>query len=311
MISIAEIGLYGAICPEGSRSPADLNGDCAVDYRDLGRMAADWLRESTHVLEVAIPDEPVLWYEFDGNANDRTGRAHGQILGRCNFVPGVYGQAIRFISPDDAVLVPEAAGVFAGIREAITIAFWQQGDDSGHRNDTLFCSNYVYGQSNPAIAIHLGCWRDPGHYRWDCGRPWSFDNRLAGRHRDPSEWAGRWNHWAFTKDIRVGPDGKKGCMEIYLNGELYDRLTGGDAPITGITSFQIGSGWYGYHDGLIDDLQIYDYALSPAEIAYVATDGDGVFQRPASPADLNLDENVDLRDLAALAVEWLTDALWP
>ena len=184
-----------------------------------------------------MPKDPVLWYEFDGNADDRMGRAHGQIQGRCNFVQGVYGQAIHFISQGDAVMIPQAASAFAGIREAITIAFWQKGDDSGHLNDTLFCSNYVYGQSNPAIAIHLGCWRNPGQYRWDCGFPWSFENRLAGRHRDKSEWTGRWNHWAFTKDIRVGPDGEKGCMEIYLNGELYDRLTGTDTPITGITSF--------------------------------------------------------------------------
>ena len=72
-------------------------------------------------------------------------------------------------------------------------------------------------------------------------------------------------------------------MEIYLNGELYDRLTGTDTPITGITSFEIGSGWYGHYDGLIDDVQIYDYALSAAEIAYVATDGAGVFQETGLP----------------------------
>lgn len=310
-LSIAEIGLYGAVCPEGSRPAADLAGDCVVDYRDLQQMAADWLSQPARVLEVATPREPVLWYEFENNADDLTGRAHGQIRGRCNFVPGVCGQAIHFMGQDDAVVIPDAAGVFAGIHEAITIAFWQQGEDSGHRNDTLLCSNFEYGRSNPALAIHLGCWHDPGHYRWDCGFPWSFDNRLAGEHRDKAEWTGRWNHWAFTKDIHAGPDGRKGRMEVYLNGELYGRLTGADAPITGISSLQIGSGWYGYYDGLIDDLQIYDYALSPAEIAYVATDGSGIFERPPSPADLNLDEAVDFRDFANLAMEWLQDGLWP
>jgi len=303
--------LYRAVCPAGSRPAADVTADCVVDYRDLERMAADWLHQPTRVLEVAAPNEPVLWYEFEGDAEDRTGRAPGQVCGRCNFVPGVYGQAIHFVGQDDAVVVPDAAGAFAGIREAVTIAFWQKGEDSGHRNDTLFCSNYVYGHANPALAIHLGCWRDPGHYRWDCGFPWSFDNRLAGRHRDKTEWTGRWNHWAFTKDIRVGPDGRKGRMEIYLNGELYDRLTGTDTPISGVSSFQIGSGWYGHYDGLIDDLQVYDYALSQAEVAYVATDGSGVFERPPSPADLNADDTVDFRDFVTLAVEWLRDGLWP
>jgi len=212
----------------------------------------------------------------------------------------------------DVVAIPDASDVFSRVRDAITITFWQRGDDSSHLNDTICCSNYVYGQSNPAIAIHLGCWQNPGQYRWDCGSPWSFENRLAGRHQDKSEWTGRWNHWAFTKDTRIGPDGVKGRMEIYLNGRLYDSLAGADNPITGITSFEIGSGWYGHYDGLIDDFQIFDYALSPAEIAWVATDGTGLFPEPAySPADLNTDGTVDLLDFAALAAEWLESGLWP
>jgi hypothetical protein len=310
-LSIAEIGLYGTLCSQAGRPQADLTADCAVDYQDLDRMAKDWLRAPTRVYKVALPRDPVLWYEFDGNAEDHMGRANGQVQGRCNFVPGVYGQAIHFISQGDAVVIPQAASVFAGIHDAITIAFWQWGDDSSHLNDTLFCSDFVYGQSNPALAIHLGCWRNPGQYRWDCGFPWSFGNRLAGRHGDKSDWTGRWNHWAFTKDIHAGASGGKGCMEIYLNGELYDRVTGTDTPIAGIASLQIGSGWYGYYDGLIDDVQIYDYALSAAEIAYAATDGTGVFERPATAADLNGDDAVDLRDFAALAAEWLRMGIWP
>jgi hypothetical protein len=311
-VGIAEIGLYRTVCRADRRPGTDLTGDCTVDYRDLERMARDWLEDRTRALPVAAPNEPILWYEFEGNANDKVGDTHGVVEGRVNYVPGIYGQAIHFMNAGDRVVVPRATEVFARVRDAITIAFWQWGDDSAHRNDTLCCSNYIYGESNPALAIHLGCWRDPGQYRWDCGTPWSFDNRLAGRHQATSEWAGHWNHWAFTKDARVGSDGGKGRMEIYLNGELYARRTGADAPITDITSFEIGSGWYGHYDGAIDDFQMYDYALTPAEIAYVATDGTGVFQqRPASPADLDASERVDLHDFALLATEWLQSGLWP
>ncbi|MCX5645877.1 MAG: LamG domain-containing protein [Phycisphaerae bacterium] len=285
---------------------ADLTADGTVDYQDLQRLAKDWLYDRARVFAVAAPNEPILWYDFEGNAKDRAGTADGEIRGRCDFHLGVYGQAIHFMNEGDAVTIPEAASVFGQVREAITIAFWQQGEDSTHLNDTLCCSNYVYGVSNPAVAIHLGCWRNPGQYRWDCGSPWSFGNRVAGWHQDKSEWAGRWNHWAFTKDIRTGR------MEIYLNGELYDSLTGANTPITGITSFEIGSGWYGRYDGMIDDFRVYNYALSPAEIAHVATRGTGVLpQPPDSPADLNADGAVNLRDLAVLATQWLQTNLWP
>ena len=309
---IDDIALYPALCLEDNRPLSDVTADCVVDYRDLDRMALDWLDDRMRVHPVAAPNEPILWYPFDGNADDIAGSAHGHTQGRFNYAPGVYGQAIHFANQGDTVSVPEALAVFGRAREAITIAFWQKGDDSSHLNDTICCSNYVYGQSNPAIAIHLGCWRGPGRYRWDCGSPWSFENRLAGVHRDKSDWTGRWNHWAFTKDVRVGPVGRKGRMEIYLNGVLYDSRERTDTPITDITSFEIGSGWYGHYDGLIDDFQIYDYALSPAEIAYVATDGFGVFHhRPASKADLDGNDEVDLHDFAVLASEWLEDQLWP
>ncbi len=305
-VYIDDISLRPALCPEGHRPEADLNADCAVDYRDLEMMASEWLSNRIRMSSVTAPNEPILWYRFDGDAFDSAGGAHGQVEGRPTYPAGKHGQAIRFAGAGDAVLVSQVTSVFGRIREAITIAFWQCGDDSTHLNDTICCSNYAYGQSNPSIAINLGCWRNPGQYRWDCGTPWSIENRVAGRHSHKSEWASRWNHWAFIKDVAAGR------MEIYLNGTLYDSRSGTDTPIEGITSFEIGSGWYGHYDGLIDDFQIYDYALSAAEVAYLASDATGVLEQAVTPAaDLDGSGRVDLGDYAVLATEWLNDELLP
>lgn len=101
-------------------------------------------------------------------------------------------------------------------------------------------------------------------------------------------------------------------MEIFLNGALYDSKDGAYSPISGVTSFDIGSGWYGGYDGTIDDFRIYDYALSAEESAYIATGGSGVLDRPImSPADLNGDERIDFEDFAVLASMWLEQRLWP
>ena len=311
-IYIDDICLYRHLCMTELQPSADVTADCAVDYRDVEQMAADWLQARPLQLLVETPNEPVLWYRFDGNTRDDAGGADGEMRGRPTYAPGRFGQALHFMNQNDAVAVPDAPAVFAGIREAITIAFWQYGDDSPHVNDTVCCSNYIYGQSNPAVAVNLGLWRDPGQYRWDCGSPWSMDNRLAGHHKTRSEWAGRWNHWVFTKDVRPGPQGQTGRMEIYLNGVLYDRRTGTDLPIENVTSFEIGSGWYGHYDGLIDDFRIYDYALSASEAAWLATDGTGVFDDPISfRADLNADHRVDLADFTILADQWLETGLRP
>ncbi len=311
-IYVDDISLYSSVCLDECRPLGDLTGDCRVDHRDLGQMAAEWLGARGQWVEVVEPNAPVLWYPFDGNANDMAGTSHGQIQGRPAFERGVYGRAIHFANRGDAVRVANAPAIFDGIREAITIAFWQRSDDSPHRNDTICCSNYDYGLTNPSIAVHLGCWRAPGYYRWDCGTPWSFANRVGGRHGSVGEWTGRWNHWAFTKDTRVGSEGDKGLMRIYLNGVLYDSRWGTDTPIENINSFLIGSGWYGHYDGLLDDFRIYDYALSEAEVAWLASNGTGELPWDLGlSADLDGDFAVGFGDFALMADDWLDDQLWP
>lgn len=101
-------------------------------------------------------------------------------------------------------------------------------------------------------------------------------------------------------------------MQIYLNGLLYDSRAGAGSPVSGITAFEIGSGWYGGYDGLIDDFRIYNYALSQPEVAHVATNGTGIFEQPLMiPADLNNDDRIDFSDFALLADDWLDNQLWP
>jgi hypothetical protein len=313
-INVDDISLHPALCLDSLRPTADTNGDCRVDYGDVTRMASQWLASRTNTYAVAMPKAPILWYKFDGDTSDSAGDTPGQIEGRTGYVMGKHRQAVAFRNAGDAVQIPaeRVADLFSRTREAITIAFWQVGNDSRHLNDTICCSNYEYGKSGPSISINLGCWRNPGQYRWDCGTPWSLASRVAGHHRDKLEWTGRWNHWVFTKDIRVGSPDAKGRMEIYLNGVLYDRRWGTDSPIEGITSFEIGAGWYGRYDGLIDDFQIYDYALSAPEAAYLASDGTGILEAtiPLS-ADLDYNGYVDFNDFAILASQWLMDGMWP
>jgi len=305
IIYFDDIRLCTSRCLPENRPDADFNCDCIANFQDLKEMTQQWLDSGYNVYPVAAPNAPVAWYRFDGNTFDSAGDAHGE-PGNHSYDIGIYGEAIRFDGYNDSVQITNTANLFAKINAGITIAFWQFGQDSPHRTDTICCSNYRYGQSNPAIAINLGCWRGPGKYNWDCGHPWSFENRLSGYHRYESEWTGRWNHWAFTKDVNSG------TMQIFLNGVLYDSRADANSPITGITSFEIGSGWYGGYDGLIDDFRIYNYALVQPEVAFVATNGTGILDLPLlSPVDLFLDDRIDFCDFALLATDWLENHLWP
>lgn len=305
-----DIRLYPSRCLEQNRPNADFNGDCAVSFEDLREMANSWLDRNPKTYSVKAPNAPLAWYKFDDNTNDSSGNDyHSQPFGNPAYAPGLFGQAISFDGYRNSVKIINAVELFQRISTEITITFWQYGSASGHRNETLCCSNYEYGVDNPAIAINLGCWLRPsqaGLYNWDCGYPWSFDSRLSGDHKHKSEWSGRWNHWAFTKDA------KGGVMRIFLNGTLYDSRTNAKSAISAITSFEIGLGWYGGYDGLIDDFRIYDYALSQPEAASIATNGTGTFVQPfLLPADLNADSQINFHDFAILAGSWLNGRLWP
>jgi len=302
-----DIRLYSSRCLEENIPDADFNGDCLVNAEDLEEMTFNWLDTGYNVYPVAVPNPPVAWYEFENYANDSVGNAGGRTVDETtSYTQGVYGRAISLDGNKGAVEIDNAADTFSKISTAITIAFWQKGADSPNNTDTLFCSNYTYGDNDPAIAINLGCWRRPGKYHWACGSPWSFDNKLSGNHRYPGEWSGRWNHWAFTKDAETG------VMQIFLNGALYGSRTGSHSPISGITSFEIGNGWYGGYDGAIDDFLIYDYALTQPEITYIATDGTGIFDNTLlTPADLNSDNKIDFADFALLAEHWLDNQIRP
>ncbi len=318
-----DIIVYPSRCLDENRPNADFNGDCVVDFEDAEELTSNWLDKGYRIYETAAPNAPLAWYKFDGNANDSSvNNYHGSLIGDANTAhhdPN-RGLVLKLDGYGDSVNIRDAAELFGKISTGITICFWQKGEDSGHHTDTLCCSNVTYDVNGPArpvvngpsVSINLGCWRQPGRYNWDCGHPWSFDNRLSGEHRYKREWTEQWNHWAFTKDTQAGVEPNIGVMQIFLNGALYESRTDANSPITGVSVFQIGSGWYGGYDGLLDDFQIYDYALSQKEIAYAATNGTGIFEHCLmTKADLFVDDEINFKDFALLGGKWLIDLLWP
>ncbi len=127
---------------------------------------------------------------------------------------------------------------------------------------------------------------------------------------DPNERMAAWKHFAFVKDA------SSGFMRIYCNGIPRASTNVKFQSMAGVVEFIIGGSvdnWTGHcFRGKIDEFRIYDYALSQAEVMYLAgRDG------PDDPADTgpsiaNIKDSagdqwpgiVNFLDFATLAPNW-------
>jgi hypothetical protein len=223
----------------------------------------------------AIPEEPNApraWYAFDEayyyQIIDHQRNFPGYWAGSNSplvYASGKLGNAIQLLPTDGHIALNAPLGI-SHFLEGISIAFWQNGANTLYDTDTLCCAEPRYDEGGPALGIALGCWERPGRAIWRCGDPDGLRNHLEQKHSHVSEWMGVWNHWVFTKDFRSGR------MTVYHNGVPWAQKQGLPGRLPAIYDLTFGNGWLNGHDGWLDELRIYDYALSEGEAAFLADD---------------------------------------
>jgi len=204
----------------------------------------------------------VAAYEFTGNADDVSGNGNdGTVVGAV-LVEDRFGNpdgAYRFNGTDNRI---ELQPVFSQDQDPFSLATWLrvQAVNGGPGGISIYgeyrlspgnTRNYVYS-SGPAVGIdHYspsggGAYVDLGFT--DAG---SYDNH--------------WIHLVLTKEVDV--------VNAYLNGNWIgssvhsETYSGSPSTIAGIGSTR-NNGWNGRGaTGDIDDLYIYDRALSPTEVS--------------------------------------------
>ena len=156
----------------------------------------------------------------------------------------------------DFVDVPGNA--FSLIDDAITISFWQFGDPN-IQPQSDYCFEGYDSSGYRVLNTHLP-WGN-GRVYWDAGNDGSSYDRI---HKAASfaDYAGQWNHWAFTKDLATGQ------MRIYLNGVLWNLGASKTRDMSGVAQFKIGSNAPGnnYYDGYIDEFRVWNTALDESTI---------------------------------------------
>ena len=201
-----------------------------------------------------------LWH-FDGDARDSSGYDNDGIL--YNFVSpwvsGRFGQALKFDGVDDYIEVLDSASL--DITGAITVECWVKSEQAAYQ--TLISKwSAVDNQRSYLVALTA----DNKVRFWITeGGTWGTLKELTSSGTIGTEWT----HIAATYD------GTK--MNIYINSSkdanefapTISIFTGTAQLMFGVHPAYITDGWAPrYFKGILDQVRIWDRALTDSEIAY-------------------------------------------
>ncbi|UCD50666.1 MAG: hypothetical protein JSW27_24475 [Phycisphaerales bacterium] len=226
-------------------------GATGVLYVDDIRLYA----KTPEVIVPVVPDDAnlVAYYAFEGNANDSSGNGfNGTIDGSPNYVPGKDGQAIALDGVQDHVIV-ESVGISGA--DARTIAGWAKADTT-----SIPAWTDVFGFTGPAS--------NGQHFDIEAvGSTGTTTLGYYGLHRhgweqDIMPIDLEWHHLAATFDGTT--------VTWYGDGLLI-----GSEDVTNVNTpgaFHVGKRQDNVNvfPGAVDEVRVYDRALSPAEVAGLA-----------------------------------------
>jgi hypothetical protein len=216
---------------------------------------------------VQPPEGLISWWPGDGNANDIQGSNNGTLQGGVTFGPGLVGQAFRFDGVDGFVSFGKTIGNF-GVAN-FTIDFWIK--TTSVRQEGLLGKRPVCGDSS-FWDIRLGSGPtsgtpDPGVIGVE------LDGDEAGTNYNPIRTKttvndGNFHHLAV---VRRGV-----TMSVYIDGRLdTSRTTPGvtnlrnDAVLAAGVSTCTGIDGTEFFRGQLDEIEIFDRALTSSEIAAI------------------------------------------
>jgi len=257
---------------------AGLADDVAVWNGPLSAKAAQaigngWISPADRYATRVLNDSPIAYWRLDGApgatvARDIAGGHDGIFSG--NAGPG--GPSALMSDPANGSAIFSGGSMRAdtldGLRDNFSVEFWTNPDTHTNYNQSLGADG-GWAQFNFHTGANGEIWTGTGC----CGGDRRFHSGDLGA---GTFVLGEWQHYVFTFDEL---DTEWGLGRLYKDGTLLAER-----------ALRKGQAWTGFNlrgnlDGLIDDVAIYDYALSPEQVRahYIAS-----LPEPATMALLGL-----------------------
>ena len=187
-------------------------------------------------------------------ARDSSGNGNDGTISNATYIQSEGRRGLDFNGTSSTVQIPGAA--FTGIDDQVSIAMWTFGDTSLPANASAF---YAHTTRNARVLNVLLPFGNSQIF-------WDAPDRIS-RDATEDEYEGSWTHWVFTKNATSG------IMNIYRNGEIWHTGTNRFASIDTIGGARIGSALgNSFYNGMIDEVQLYNVALSGSEVSTLFED---------------------------------------
>jgi hypothetical protein len=217
------------------------------------------------------------WWPGDGNANDIQLGSSGVLTNGTSFAPGLVNQAFSFDGFNDFVDVPDAPALHA-ITTAVTVDAWINPQPPPAFFAWLFARRDPFVSEGVGLAINTD-----GFLFTTLGTDVSSCIASAV---PVIQFNGQWQHVAVTADTTTGQ------VLLYLNGQpLSPEVACGGSPIVTTVKGQFadvthlfigqrqssdtpeGAPGGAHYKGLIDEVEVYNRALTATEIRAIFTMG--------------------------------------
>jgi len=259
---------------------ASVDGVCAATNTIIGVFTIIVQLGTNSSPCLAPPTNLVSWWQGESNALDSVGSNNGMTTNGAGFAPGEVGRAFSFNGVNQYVRIPQSPSL--NFSNQVTVEFWMEADHNNAMNSYqgLVISDFwgveiANGYAAGPLGVNFLISTDSGG-----GGPSSYNypDTATVNGGGAVISAGIWHHVAGTYD------GTK--LQLYIDGQPWGRPnyhTGAISPMLTNSFVTIGSedgrtvcpGCVAsrYFNGLIDEVCVYNRALSTNEILAIYNAG--------------------------------------
>ncbi len=207
------------------------------------------------------PANMVAWYPEDGYINDIQGSNNPSATNAIGFVTGKVGQGVTF-GTGGYIDIPDTPALD---NQQFTVDAWVRPDGAGPNDTSVILQKNINTFNGFQSSLEV-LWR-PSDSRFLVG---VYGNSAVSTNTFPT---GQFYHVTGTYDGAT--------IKLYVNGVLEGQQAYTTTIVYDNTPFTIGSNFKGFSDinfartwtGVIDELEIFNRALSPTEIQLIVNAG--------------------------------------